>query len=225
MTDSIFKLMPKDWVDAIGETKVTDHLKPIDQFLKKQKNKTVFPETQNVFNAFNLTSFENTKVVVLGQDPYHGSGQAHGLAFSVQDECKFPPSLKNIFKELESDVGVQMPMTGNLTNWAKQGVLLLNTVLTVESAKANSHKSIGWETFTDDIIKVISNQKQEVVFVLWGLPAGKKSKLIDEDKHLILKCVHPSPLSSYRGFFGSRPFSQINDYFKSLEKGPIDWTL
>jgi len=217
--------MPKDWVYVIGETKVTDHLKPIDQFLKKQKNKTVFPETQNVFNAFNLTSFENTKVVVLGQDPYHGSGQAHGLAFSVQDECKFPPSLKNIFKELESDVGVQMPMTGNLTNWAKQGVLLLNTVLTVESAKANSHKSIGWETFTDDIIKVISNQKQEVVFVLWGLPAGKKSKLIDEDKHLILKCVHPSPLSSYRGFFGSRPFSQINDYFKSLEKGPIDWTL
>jgi len=223
MTDSLFKLMPKDWVNAIGKNKVTELIKPIDQFLKTQKKQTIFPATHNIFNAFNLTSFENTTVVILGQDPYHGEGQAHGLAFSVQDECKIPPSLKNIFKELESDVGVQIPMTGNLTAWAKQGVLLLNTVLTVEQAKANSHKGIGWEELTDEIIKTINERKHNVVFILWGKPALKKIKLIDETKHLVLHCAHPSPLSSYRGFFGSKPFSQINAYLNSKNRTEINW--
>ncbi|MCJ8313134.1 MAG: uracil-DNA glycosylase [Saccharospirillaceae bacterium] len=214
MTDALLQLIPKDWVEVIGEPKIIGILKPIDQFLKKQKNKQIFPETVDIFNAFKLTSFENTKVVILGQDPYHGLGQAHGLAFSVQDDCKIPPSLKNIFKELESDVGVQIPMTGNLTHWAKQGVLLLNTVLTVEATKANSHKGIGWEDFTDEVIKNISAKKKNVVFVLWGASAGKKVKIINTDGHIIIQSVHPSPLSSYRGFFGSRPFSKINTNLK-----------
>ena len=166
----------------------------------------------NIFAAFENTPFDNVKVVILGQDPYHGAGQAHGLSFSVQDGIQHPPSLQNIFKELKEDMGCATPSSGNLTQWAKQGVFLLNTVLTVRASEANSHRSQGWEQFTDTVIKTLSEKKEHLVFILWGSPAGAKASLIDGKKHLILKAPHPSPLSSYRVFFGSKPFSKSNAY-------------
>lgn len=185
----------------------------------------VFPEEQNIFNAFNTTSFDNTKVVIIGQDPYHGKGQAHGLAFSVQDGVAYPPSLKNIFQEYCSDLGYQMPSNGNLTKWAQEGVLLLNAVLTVRANEPHSHQGRGWEIFTDEVIRIISEKKEHVVFILWGKPAQTKAKLIDDKKHLILKAPHPSPLSSYRGFFGSSPFTKTNFYLKKQGIEEIDWKL
>ncbi len=169
--------------------------------------------------------FHDVKVVILGQDPYHGVGQAHGLSFSVQDGIVFPPSLKNIFKELVDDIGCDYPTSGNLTKWAEQGVLLLNTVLTVRAGEANSHREKGWEYFTDATIRAISENLENVVFILWGRPAQMKEKLIDTSKHFILKAPHPSPLSSYRGFFGSKPFSKTNEYLLEHGKTPIDWCL
>lgn len=195
-------------------------------FVENEQNEsTVFPREDNIFNAFNMTPFENIKVVILGQDPYHGKGQAHGLAFSVQDSVAFPPSLRNIFKEYCSDLGYDIPTSGNLSKWARKGVFLLNTVLSVRSAEAHSHKDKGWETFTDEVIRIISEQKEHVVFILWGKPAQLKAKLIDESKHLIMKAPHPSPLSSYRGFFGSCPFSKTNTYLKEQGMKEIDWKL
>ena len=186
---------------------------------------SIFPTQNNIFNAFNTTSFENIKVVILGQDPYHGKEQAHGLAFSVYDGVPSPPSLKNIFQEYSSDLGYKIPQNGNLTKWATEGVFLLNTVLTVRENKAHSHKDKGWETFTDTVIKMISDKKKHVVFILWGKPAQMKAKLIDESKNLVLKAPHPSPLSSYRGFFGSQPFTKVNRYLKAHGAKEIDWKL
>jgi len=187
--------------------------------------KIIFPRYENIFRAFNLLVPANVKVVIIGQDPYHGLNQANGLAFSVCDACKIPPSLHNIFKELVHDVGCVYPENGNLSKWAEQGVLLINTILTVEEAKANSHKGIGWENFTDSIIEKLSSSYSNLIFVLWGGQAQKKSVLIDETKHLVIKSPHPSPLSSYRGFFGSRPFSKINNYLDSHNIKKIDWRL
>lgn len=184
---------------------------------------TVFPAEADVFNAFRYCSFSDTKVVVLGQDPYHGEGQAHGLSFSVQHDQKLPPSLKNIFKELHQDVGCEN-VTGDLTRWAKQGVLLLNTVLTVESGKAHSHKNRGWESFTDFVIELVGQRKEPVVFILWGKPAEKKKQFI-ASHHCVIISPHPSPLSAYRGFFGSKPFSMTNSALKEFGLTAIDWQL
>lgn len=187
--------------------------------------KTIYPPKDQIFSAFNLTPFEKVKVVIIGQDPYHGPNQAHGLCFSVQPDVKTPPSLKNIYKEVESDLNIQMPPHGHLKAWAEQGVLMLNSILTVEAGKPMSHKNLGWEQFTDHVIDLINEKKENVVFMLWGSPAHLKAKNVDSKKHLILKSVHPSPLSSYRGFFGCKHFSQCNDYLISKGIKPINWQL
>lgn len=184
---------------------------------------TVYPPGKLMFNAFNLCPFDNVKVVILGQDPYHEPGQAHGLCFSVQDGVQFPPSLQNIFKEIESDLNHPVPSTGNLTRWAEQGVLLLNATLTVRAHMAGSHQNHGWETFTDEVIKTIAREKEHVVFILWGSYARKKAEFIDASKHLILTSAHPSPLSAYRGFFGNRHFSKANAYLEANGMTPIEW--
>ena len=184
---------------------------------------TIYPQVQHVFEAFTLCPFEKTNVVILGQDPYHGPKQAHGLAFSVSKEVPTPPSLKNIQKEIISDIGVLSENHGNLEHWAKQGVLLLNSTLTVEAHKAGSHQNLGWEQFTDAVIRTISHEKEHVVFLLWGSYARSKKTLIDTDKHLILEAPHPSPLSAYRGFFGCKHFSRANDYLLKIHKKTINW--
>tara|TARA_Y100000389_G_scaffold45645_4_gene40490 strand:- start:9823 stop:10629 length:807 start_codon:yes stop_codon:yes gene_type:complete len=189
------------------------------------KLNTVYPEPKKMFNAFDSTPFNNVKVVIVGQDPYHGEGQAHGLSFSVKNDTKIPPSLNNIFKELKEDLGISIPKNGNLQSWADQGVLLLNAVLTVEANQANSHKDIGWEIFTKKVIEVISQKLENVVFLLWGKQAQSFTSIIDEKKHHILKSVHPSPLSAYNGFFGCKHFSQTNTYLESKQRNPINWSL
>lgn len=195
-------------------------------FLQEEyEKKTVFPDMDNLWNAFHLTSFEDVKVVIVGQDPYHGQGQAHGLCFSVQDGVKLPPSLRNMLKELQTDLGCEIPNHGNLTKWAVQGVLLLNTVLTVRQGEANSHKGQGWEQFTDTVIQKLSERKKPIVFVLWGKPAQQKRALIDSSRHVIIETTHPSPLSAYRGFFGSKPYSKINENLQRLGHNPIDFCL
>lgn len=195
------------------------------EFLKEEyRTKVIYPDMHNIFNSLKLTSYEDVKVVILGQDPYHGKGQAHGLAFSVQKGVPKPPSLLNIFKELKDDLGYPIPGHGNLESWAKQGVLLLNTVLTVREGQANSHQGKGWEIFTDTVIGHLSKREDPVIFLLWGAPAGKKEALIDE-RHRVLKSVHPSPLSAHRGFFGSRPFSRTNNILRDMGKEPIDWMI
>ncbi len=183
----------------------------------------VFPPPKLVFNAFLLCPFSLVKVVILGQDPYHGIGQAHGLSFSVPDGVRPPPSLKNIYKEIKSDLGIEIPASGNLERWAKQGVLLLNATLTVKASSPASHQGLGWEQFTDTVIKTISEEKEYVVFLLWGRYAQAKAELIDETKHLVLKAAHPSPFSAHNGFFGSKHFSQTNDYLKKHKQEPIIW--
>ncbi|MDD4545008.1 MAG: uracil-DNA glycosylase, partial [Bacteroidales bacterium] len=176
-----------------------------------------------IFNAFNLCPFSNTKIVIIGQDPYHEPNQAHGLCFSVKEPTPIPPSLQNIYKEIESDLGIKPRETGDLTSWARQGVLLLNATLTVQAHRAGSHQNKGWEEFTDSVIRIISEKKKNVVFILWGAYAQKKSVLIDETKHLILISPHPSPLSAYRGFFGNKHFSKANDYLETKGISPINW--
>ena len=185
--------------------------------------KTVYPAPKNIFNALELCPLDAVKVVILGQDPYHGPGQAHGLSFSVPDDIKTPPSLQNIYKEIKSDIGTDIPESGNLERWAKQGVLLLNATLTVEKSQAGSHQGWGWETFTDAIIKTVSDQKEHVVFLLWGKHAQAKEDLIDGSKHLILKAPHPSPFSAHTGFFGCKHFSQTNEYLKKNGLEEIEW--
>ena len=185
----------------------------------------VFPAHPDVFRAFHLTSFATLKVVILGQDPYHGVGQANGLCFSVSPGVSFPPSLQNIFKELEDDLGVSKPQSGDLAAWAEQGILLLNTTLTVRQGAPASHQGKGWETFTDEVIRCISQKKEKIVFVLWGASARRKKSLIDVTKHTCIESVHPSPLSAYRGFFGSKPFSKINQLLKQQGVTEIDWSL
>lgn len=187
--------------------------------------KTIYPLPSDIFNAFNLTPFESVKVVIIGQDPYHGPNQAHGLCFSVNPEIKIPPSLVNIYKEIESDLGIKMPTHGHLKSWAQNGVLLLNTHLTVEGLNPMSHKKYGWDQFTDRVIELINQKKENIVFMLWGSPAHSKAKNVDSKKHYILKTVHPSPLSSYRGFFGSKHFSKCNEFLILKGKTPIDWSI
>ena len=214
------------WKRVLRDEFEKPYFPKLKAFLLKEKERhTVYPAGPNIFNAFNTTPFERVKVVILGQDPYHGPNQAHGLAFSVQDGVPFPPSLMNIFKELQEDVGCEMPRSGNLTHWAEQGVFLLNTVLTVRAGEAHSHKEQGWEAFTDAVIRTVSEQREHVVFILWGRPAQSKALMIDASKHLVLRAPHPSPLSAYRGFFGSKPFSKTNAYLSEHGIDPIDWRL
>jgi len=199
----------------------------LHEFLEREMKmgKTIYPKGPDVFNALNECPLENVKVVILGQDPYHGPGQAHGLCFSVQKNVRPPPSLMNIFKELESDLGIPRPNHGHLDKWAKQGVLLLNTVLTVESGKAASHHGKGWENFTDQVIHLVDELPHSVAYLLWGSPAQKKEALIQNKRHLILKSPHPSPLSAYRGFLGNKHFSKTNTHLKKQKIEPIDWSL
>lgn len=190
-----------------------------------QQGKVIYPRPEAIFRALDLTPFDQVKVVILGQDPYHGPGQAQGLCFSVPASVAWPPSLQNIFTELVADTGVPEPTSGDLTAWARQGVLLLNATLTVEQAKAGAHQGKGWERFTDVIVKLINDEKENVVFILWGKYAQEKGGMIDEVKHKVLRAPHPSPLSAYQGFFGSRPFSQANEYLLATFQQPIDWRL
>jgi len=218
--------IPKSWINALQDEFSKDYFYNLKLFLQdEQSTHTIYPENQNIFNAYNSTEFSDVKVVILGQDPYHGPNQAHGLSFSVADGIAYPPSLKNIFKELVDDIGCHYPTSGNLQSWANQGVVLLNAVLSVRAGEANSHKGKGWENFTDATIEAISDKLDNVVFILWGRPAQMKEELIDTSKHLVLKAPHPSPLSSYRGFFGSKPFSQTNNYLISHNKRAIDWCI
>lgn len=205
----------------------TDRMRKLKNFLtaEYQAGKTIYPRGEEYFAALNLTPFDKVKVVIVGQDPYHGPGQAHGLCFSVHDGVRLPPSLQNIFKELHADLGVKIPQSGSLKKWAEQGVLLLNAVLTVEDGKAASHQGRGWEEFTDKIIHVLNEEKESLVFILWGSYAQKKAAFVDRKKHLVLESVHPSPLSAHRGFFGTKPFSKTNAYLRSKGLGEIDWTL
>ncbi len=220
--------LPKDWQDQLKAEFDQPYMQSLQDFLTSEQNqgKVIYPTDDQIFTAFKLTPVNDVKVVILGQDPYHGPGQAHGLSFSVPTNItKLPPSLKNIYKELNADLGIPIATTGDLTSWAKQGVLLLNAMLTVEAKNAGSHQKQGWEKFTDHIIQLLSERCDGLVFVLWGAYAQKKTSLIDEGKHLVLKGIHPSPLSAHRGFFGSTPFSYINQYLNDKGKSVIDWTL
>ncbi|MEE2700123.1 MAG: uracil-DNA glycosylase [Bacteroidota bacterium] len=214
------------WKIVLSNEFNKDYFLKLKQFLVQEKQEnSIYPKGDEIFNAFNFTSFEKVKVVILGQDPYHGKGQAHGLSFSVPDNIKPPPSLKNIFKELASDMQIPISETGNLSSWAKQGVLLLNTTLTVRARQAGSHQSKGWENFTDAVISKISAKKERVVFLLWGRFAQNKTTLIDENKHHILTAPHPSPFSAYNGFFGCKHFSKTNVILKENGLKEIDWRL
>ena len=216
----------ESWKKVLFDEFQKPYFEALREFLLEEKKRyTIYPSGSNIFSAFEHTPFEKVKVVILGQDPYHGKDQAHGLSFSVQNGIAHPPSLQNIFKELQSDLGYPSPKNGNLSAWANQGVFLLNTVLTVRANEANSHRGQGWENFTDAVIKLLNQQKEHLVFILWGAPAASKATLIDSKKHLTLRSPHPSPLSSYRGFFGSKPFSKTNAYL--IENGimPIKWAL
>ncbi len=218
--------LDENWKKLLSCELEKPYMRELEGFLESEyETHTIYPSYSDIFNAFNLTSFENLKVVILGQDPYHGENQAHGLAFSVKKGTPLPPSLVNIYKELKDDLGCQIPKSGELISWAKQGVFLINTVLTVRKAEAHSHKAKGWEKFIDSVIKIINKEKSGVVFILWGKPAQSKSKFIDETKHLVLSSPHPSPLSSYRGFFGSKPFSKTNEYLHKNGIKQIQWCL
>lgn len=214
------------WYEVLKQEFEEPYFYEIKSFLIQEKRQyIVYPPSQLIFNAFNLTPFDKVKVVILGQDPYHNIGQAHGLAFSVPNGIMPPPSLKNIFKELQSDIGMPIPTNGNLESWAREGVLLLNSCLTVRANNPASHQGIGWQRFTDAAIKALSEKKEHIVFLLWGNYAIAKEKLIDTRKHLVLKTVHPSPLSANRGFFGCRHFSQTNTYLSSNGISPIKWDV
>lgn len=217
----------KTWKDAIGEEKQQPYFQQILQFVHHERlsGKMIFPPQSEVFSAFALTEFSDVKVVILGQDPYHGLNQAHGLAFSVKPSIAPPPSLVNIYKELAQDVGFQIPSHGYLVEWAKQGVLLLNTVLTVEQGKAHSHANIGWERFTDKVIEQLNSHREKLVFLLWGSHAQKKGQFIDRHRHHVLTAPHPSPLSAHRGFLGCRHFSKANAYLSSQGICEINWQL
>lgn len=219
-------LLHNDWQTILAPNFATEEFNSLATFLQIEREKyNIFPPKAEVFNAFNLTDFEKTRVVILGQDPYHELHQAQGLSFSVAPGIKIPPSLRNIYQELSTDLGIQPVEHGNLTTWGQQGVLLLNSVLTVREGQANSHRHHGWEEITDAAIKALSDKPQPVVFILWGKPAQMKQKLIDESQNLVITSPHPSPLSAYRGFFGSKPFSQTNAYLIAHGQQPIDWHL
>lgn len=214
----------ESWKKQLQNEFEKDYFINLTNFIRNEyQTKQIFPPAKLIFNAFEHTPFNKVKVVILGQDPYHNDGQAHGLSFSVNDGIQFPPSLINIFKEINSDLGIPIPKSGNLTRWADQGVLLLNATLTVQAHQAGSHQNKGWENFTDAAIKKLADERENIVFLLWGSYAQKKAAFIDSNKHLILKSVHPSPLSAHRGFFGNKQFSQINDYLTSKGLTPIQW--
>lgn len=218
--------LPDDWADVLeGETQA-DYFRALQDFIAdERKAHTIYPPPNDVFTAFSTTAFANARVLLLGQDPYHGEDEAHGLCFSVQPGVKVPASLRNMYRELRDDIGCETPTHGTLTPWAKQGVLMINAVLTVRAGAANSHKNKGWETFTDAVIKRVSDKPEHVVFVLWGNYARKKKALVDADRHTVIESAHPSPLSAKNGFFGSRPFSKVNDALRAHEQSPIEWTL
>ena len=215
-----------DWLAPLTPEFRKPYYKQLHQKVVEEYNThLVFPPADDIFNAFHLTPLHEVKVVILGQDPYHNYGQAHGLCFSVKPDVEIPPSLVNIYKELQDDLGCYIPNNGYLVKWAKQGVLMLNTVLTVRAHQANSHRGIGWEEFTDAAIRILTEQDRPIVFILWGSPAQRKKVMLNNPKHLILEAPHPSPLSAYRGFFGSKPFSKTNDFLVKNGLTPIDWQI
>ena len=219
-------MIGNDWDKLLNDEYNKDYFRNLEDFvLDEYKHKIIYPKISDVYNAFRYTSFDNIKVVILGQDPYHGEGQAEGLCFSVKRGVQKPPSLLNIFKELHDDLGYEIPKNGSLVPWTKEGVLLLNAVLTVEKDKAASHKGRGWERFTDEVIKIINKKKTPVVFILWGSYARSKKELITNDKHFIIESAHPSPLSAHNGFFGSRPFSKANNFLIAHNIKPINWEI
>ena len=219
-------MIENDWLDALGEEFRKPYYKELYEFVKQEYNTTeVFPPAEDIFNAFHFTPLSEVKVVIIGQDPYHNIGQAHGLCFSVKPEVDIPPSLVNIDQELHEDLGCDIPNNGYLVKWAKQGVLMLNTVLTVRAHMANSHHGKGWEEFTDAAIKALNEQDSPIVFLLWGRPAQMKKKMLNNPNHLILEAPHPSPLSAYRGFFGCKHFSKTNEFLQSRGIAPIDWQI
>lgn len=220
------KILSNDWQNVVGEEFDKPYYTELREFLKEQyANETVYPPQDEIWSAFEHTPFKDVKVVILGQDPYHGQGQAHGLSFSVKPGVRIPPSLRNIFKELNDDIGCAQPSDGTLTKWADQGVMMLNTVLTVRKGDANSHRGKGWEKFTDEVIRKLSARKEPVIFVLWGKPAQTKKGLIDMDRHDVIEAPHPSPFSASRGFFGSKPFSKVNSLLQKRGEEPIDFCL
>ncbi len=219
-------MIQNDWLGPLTPEFHKPYYAELFRFVKNEyATRKVLPPADDIFNAFHLTPLHEVKVVILGQDPYHNDGQAHGLCFSVKPDVEIPPSLVNIYQELHDDLGCYIPNNGYLTKWASQGVLMLNTVLTVRAHQANSHRGMGWEEFTDAAIRILDEQDRPMVFILWGSPAQKKEKMLHNPKHLILKAPHPSPLSAYRGFFGSRPFSQTNDFLAENGLEPIDWQI
>ena len=219
-------MIQNDWLEPLKPEFSKPYYAELFKFVKNEySTRKIFPPADDIFNAFHLTPLHEVKVVILGQDPYHNDGQAHGLCFSVKPDVAIPPSLVNIYQELHDDLGCYIPNNGYLTKWAKQGVLMLNTVLTVRAHQANSHRGMGWEQFTDAAIRILNEQDRPLVFILWGSPAQKKAQMLNNPKHLILKAPHPSPLSAYRGFFGSRPFSQTNEFLVKNGLEPIDWQI
>lgn len=220
------EILKNDWQSLLEDEFEKDYYLKLRSFLANEyRTKTIYPDMYDIFNALHYTEYKAVKVVILGQDPYHGPNQAHGLSFSVKLGVPAPPSLINIYKELNSDLSCYIPNNGYLKKWADQGVMLLNTVLTVREGQANSHKNIGWEHFTDKIISLLNNREDPIVFILWGKNAQSKLNIINNTKHCIIKSVHPSPLSVYGGFFGSRPFSKTNNFLVSIGKEPIDWQI
>ncbi|MFC7443072.1 uracil-DNA glycosylase [Laceyella putida] len=218
--------LTNDWASILQAEFEKTYYKELIAFLKEEyEQQTVYPQQDEVFSALNLTSYQDTNVVILGQDPYHGPGQAHGLSFSVKPGVKQPPSLKNIFKELQADVGCEIPNHGHLVKWAEQGVLMLNTVLTVRESNPNSHKGKGWEIFTDQVIRALNEREQPVVFLLWGRHAQEKKSLINHERHFIIESAHPSPFAAKKGFFGTKPFSKTNQILRELGRNEIDWQI
>ncbi|MCI9081962.1 MAG: uracil-DNA glycosylase [Lachnospiraceae bacterium] len=219
-------MLENDWVQAVGEEFKKPYYASLYKFVKEEySTKVIYPPADDIFNAMHLTPLSQVKVLILGQDPYHNAGQAHGLCFSVRPEVEIPPSLVNIYKELQDDLGCEIPNNGYLVKWARQGVLMLNTVLTVRAHQAFSHQGQGWEQFTDAIIAAVNKQERPVVYMLWGKPAQSKISMLNNPRHLILKAPHPSPLSAYRGFFGCRHFSKANEFLKENGAEPIDWQI
>ena len=220
------EIFKNDWKNVLEEELRKDYYINMREFLiQEYKTQQIFPKAKDIFNAFHLTAYNDVKVVIIGQDPYHDDNQAHGLCFSVKKNVKIPPSLRNIYKELSTDCGCYIPKHGNLEKWAKQGVLLLNAVLTVRAHKAASHSKIGWEIFTDQVITILNEREKPIIFLLWGNFARTKKKLITNKQHYIIESAHPSPLSATRGFFGSRPFSKINTILEETNQVPIDWQI
>ncbi|MEC1770308.1 uracil-DNA glycosylase [Schinkia azotoformans] len=219
-------ILKNDWAPLLEEEFAKPYYQRLRTILREEyQTQVIYPDQYDIYNALHFTSFEDTKVVIIGQDPYHGPGQAHGLSFSVKPGVKIPPSLQNIYKELQSDVGCYIPNHGYLVDWTKQGVLLLNAVLTVRAGIPNSHKALGWEMFTDKVIETLNRREKPVVFILWGAYAQQKQQLITSSRHFIIKSPHPSPFSANRGFFGSRPFSRANAFLREIGSGEIDWQI